>query len=70
MSFRANSSSEVQISWFTPAMKGQGIHAKALVLQCDQARWPPKTGKVGWIFVNSLLNSLLAGNCGGRKTGL
>jgi hypothetical protein len=32
-------------------------------------RRPPETGKSGAIFEDSLLNSLLAGNCGRRKHG-
>jgi hypothetical protein len=45
----------------------QGIYSKPLILLCDQARRRPETGKLSAIFANSLLNSLLAGNCGRRN---
>jgi hypothetical protein len=59
MSFRANSFFEVEIPCFAagiPCSFGeQGIHANPLILLSDQARWPPKTGKLGPVFENSLL---------------
>src|ERR1700674_2393704 len=73
MSFRANSFFEMEIPCFAEGIRcsfrEQGIHANPLILPCHQARGPPKTGKSGAIFEDSLLNSLLAGNCGRRKQG-
>jgi hypothetical protein len=73
MSFRANSFFAVEIPRFAAGIccsfREQVIHANPLILLCDQARGPPKTGKSGAIFEDSLLNSLLAGNCGRRKHG-
>jgi len=45
----------------------QGIHPNLLILRHDQPRRHPKRLDLGRIFANSLLNSLLAGNCGRRK---
>jgi hypothetical protein len=54
MSFRANSFFEVEIPCFAagiPCSSGeQGIHDNPLILLCDQARGPPKTGKSGAIL--------------------
>ena len=40
-----------------------------LICHVIKPRRPPETGKSGAIFEDSLLNSLLAGNCGRRKHG-
>jgi hypothetical protein len=73
MSFQANSFVEMEIPCFAAGIpcsfREQGIHANPLILPCDQAREPPKTGKSGAIFEDSLLNFLLAGNCGRQKHG-
>ena len=51
----ANSFFELQIPCSAAGIPGslreQGIHGKALILLCDQARGPPKTGKFGRVFV-------------------
>ena len=64
MSFRAHSFFEMEIPCFAAGIpcsfSEEGIHANPLILPCDQARGPPKTGKSGAIFEDSLLNSLLA----------
>jgi hypothetical protein len=44
--------------------------SNVLICHAIKPRWPPGTGTSGAIFANSLLNSLLAGNCGRRKTRL
>ena len=52
----------VEIPCFAAGIPGsfreQGIYANPLILPCDQACGPPKTGKSGAIFEDSLLNSL------------
>jgi hypothetical protein len=76
MSFQANCFFELEILcvWaeipcFPCSFPEQGVHAKPLILLCDQARQRPETGASGVIFEDSLLNSLLAGNCGRRNHG-
>jgi hypothetical protein len=53
MSFRADSSFEVQMPYFAaglPCHLRQGIHGNPLILQCDQARGPPNQGKFAAFF--------------------
>jgi hypothetical protein len=54
MSFQANSFFEVEIPCVAAGIRctfrEQGMHANPLILPCDQARGPPKTGKSGAIF--------------------
>jgi len=72
MSFQANSFFDAEIPCFAAGIPcsfpEQVILAKLLILLDDQARHPPGTGKSGAILEDSLLNSLLAGNCGRRKS--
>jgi hypothetical protein len=58
MFLQADSSFAVQMPYFAagiPRPSRQGIHANPLILQCDQARGPPKSGRFAPIFENSLL---------------
>jgi hypothetical protein len=47
----------------------QGIHAERIDMSGEEAAHQPEKGQIRRDFSKSLLNSLLAGNCGPPKRG-
>ena len=73
MSFRANSCFAAEIPCNAAAIpcfrRNRELMSNILICQEIKPRRQPEKRRIRRIFNNSLLNSLVSGNCGGRKRG-